>query len=453
MPRAKTQTKAKKPTTAELIEQTVQEQLMEALQNIEISIPEQDAYVDMDLLREEIKKEVQNEMKQATPSKDLSAEDISISKSEIRLTGSAETYWLTSDGEGFQIEKGVDKSKNVLAINSSGALGVGIKSPRSSGRGSAHFRAWYPSEAPLPTSGDGSTRGVIVEGDGDDNKTYTLRVVSRKNRQGFNVTSDGKLVMGQMENACAKITALQNEFDEPGAILETVSKQYQNDVLVLKSSTAPTKNFNLISGTSDGHDVFRVDGEGTVHTETGFMSNRCGYAEIFEWEDGNHRNEDRTGFTVTLNEKGQIRIADEGDTVIGVIGKSAAVIGNAAWNAWQHRYRKTDSGEPLTVSQKIVEWEDEVGVLHTHYLDSLSDNFALPDNAIIYETDGDGEPFEVKQFVPNYNQDEPYTQRLDRGWGLVIITGRVSVFKGQLMNPSWFKIKGLSDDLEEWFLK
>jgi len=54
MPRAKKKTE---PTLEELIKQQVQEQLQEALLNIEFSAPEQtDAFVDMDLLREEIKK-------------------------------------------------------------------------------------------------------------------------------------------------------------------------------------------------------------------------------------------------------------------------------------------------------------------------------------------------------------------------------------------------------------
>ena len=453
MPRAKTQTKAKKPTTAELIEKAVQEQLMEALQNIEISLPEQDAFVDMDLLREEIKKEVELAQKTTEHQKEVEEKrsaEVSVLRSEITLAGSKD-YKMYADDSGLLIDA---ENNNLMAFNNSGGVGFGIKSPRSSGKGSGHFRAWYPSEAPLPTSGNGSTRGLIVEGDGDDNKTFVFRAVSRKNRQGFNVTSDGSLVMGyNTPDDMSKISLVQNEYDEPGIKIDAKSKQYQSDALLIKTSTSPNKTFNMISAHSDDTNVFKVDGRGFVHTEHGLVSNRTGYAEIFEWEDGNAREEDRTGITVTLNELGQIRIAGEGDDVIGVIGKSAAVIGNAGWNAWQHRYRKADSGEPVTQVQKIVEWEDEVGVLHSHYLESLSDNFAIPENATIYETDGDGSEFEIMQTNAAFNKDQSYTQRLDRGWALVIITGRVNVFKGQLMNPSWFKIKDLNDELEEWFLK
>jgi len=452
MPRAKTQTaKAKKPTTAELIEIAVQEQLMEALQNIEIEVPQQDAFVDMDLLRAEIKKEVTKEMKNVDA---VQVESAAITKSEIRLSGSGDTYWLTSDNDGFLIDKGADKSKNILTMTPAGVMGVGLKSPRSSGRGSAHFRAWYPSEAPLPTSGVGSTRGVIVEGDGDDNKTFSFRAVSRMNRQGFNVTSDGKLLMGtNTDKTGAKISSVQTDFESPALDLQLDSKQYQSNALKINVDSDASERFNVISATAGQEDIFKVSGDGGVYTETNFVSNRTGYAEIFEWEDGNHRNEDRTGLTVTLNEHGQIRIAGEGDDVIGVVGKYAAVVGNAGWNAWHDRYRVQDNGLPATKTEKIVEWHDEVGVLHSYYLKSLGKDFALPENAIIYETDGDGQEFEMKKYKSHFDSEKPYTQRLNRGWGLIIVVGTVNVFKGQLMNPSWFKIKELSEDLEQWFIK
>ena len=60
----KTVTKSKpEPTVEQIIAEQVQQQLQEALLNIEIEVPQQntDAFVDMDLLRDEIKKQVEFE--------------------------------------------------------------------------------------------------------------------------------------------------------------------------------------------------------------------------------------------------------------------------------------------------------------------------------------------------------------------------------------------------------
>ena len=157
--------------------------------NIEFETPEQstDAWVDMDLLREEIKKEVEFELRKKEHVKETEAKaDASLSRSELKLIGTKE-YNITSDLDGLVIS---EKDKALITASKSGAIGFGLKAPRSFGTGSAHFRAVYSSEAPIPTNGDGSTRGVIVEGDGDDEKTFSFRALSRKNRQGFNVTSD-----------------------------------------------------------------------------------------------------------------------------------------------------------------------------------------------------------------------------------------------------------------------
>ena len=456
MPRAKTQTKAKakKPTTAELIEKAVQEQLMEALSNIEISAPEPE--IDMDIVKAEIRKHVASEIAKVQPAEQNAS--ASISRSEIKLTGKDHTYMMQSNEDGFSI---TEKDKAVFTANKSGAIGFGIKSPRSKGSGSGHFRVMGNSEAPLPTSGKGHTRGLIVEGDGDDANSYTLRVVSRGNKQGVNVTSGGALTMGTTtvpDNS--KIYAVQTEFDEPGITIESPTKQYSDTLLKLETTSSPHKNFDYINakgfthrGKETGFDVFRVDGEGTVYSDKGFLSNRVGYAEIFEWEDGNHKNEDRVGLTVTLNEHSQLRIANEDDYVIGVVVEHAAVVGNAGWNTYHNRFNTQENGEPSKRPVKVVEWVDDVGVLHSHYLETLSEDFALPENAIIYESDEYGNNIELLQENAEYDSEKPYTARLKRGWTMVALVGRVKVFKGQLMNSGWMKIRELSDELEEWILK
>ena len=66
------------------------------------------------------------------------------------------------------------------------------------------------------SSGLHSTRGLIVEGDGDDEKTFTFRALSRQNRQGFNVTGDGKLIWGAVKDTHrSRLYVEHNENDSP----------------------------------------------------------------------------------------------------------------------------------------------------------------------------------------------------------------------------------------------
>jgi len=455
MPRAKKKTE---PTLEELIKQQVQEQLQEALLNIEFETPEQtDAFVDMDLLREEIKKEVEFELRKNEHVQKTEAKaDASLSRSELKLIGTKE-YNITSDLDGLVIS---EKDKALFTASKSGAIGFGLKAPRSFGVGSAHFRAVYASEAPIPTNGDGSTRGVIVEGDGDDEKTFSFRALSRKNRQGFNVTSDGSLILGLNKDITrSRVTVNQVNYDEDTVNLFSSSKQYANDMLSINTSSMPDRRFKFISAKGDvpengqaGIEVFKVEGDGSVFTEKSVFSNRTGYAELFKWADGNHKNEDRNGFTVTLDKEGLLRIADEGDTILGVVCEHAAFIGNAGWS-YADKYLLDDNKNPKKAQVKIVEWEDEVGMLHSHYFHTLPADFALPDNAVIYETNEYGDNFLVNYIDPAYNKNTEYTERRDRGWVAVALTGKVKVWKGQFMSPNWFKVKDINDDLEEWILK
>jgi len=41
-----------------------------------------------------------------------------------------------------------------------------------------------------------------------------------------------------------------------------------------------------------------------------------------------------------INDK--IKIAEEGDTIIGVISGNASVIGDSAWNMWNEKYLRDD---------------------------------------------------------------------------------------------------------------
>ena len=94
-----------------------------------------------------------------------------------------------------------------------------------------------------------------------------------------------------------------------------------------------TETINSFGDAGTGDAQFRVDGDGDAICDSGFTGSGADYAEMFEWNDGNPNNEDRRGYTVSLiNNK--IKIAEEGDTVIGVVSVRPSMLGNVGlqWN-------------------------------------------------------------------------------------------------------------------------
>lgn len=368
-------------------------------------------------------------------------------RDRIVLTG-AKPYAIDATDDGLLFSKENDV---VLLVGKNGQLATGTKSPRSYGKGSAHFRSGYTSEADLPTSGDGCTRGVIVEGDGDDDKTYVFRAVSRMNRQGFNIFSDGSIALGSMNKVNDATLGVYHKFNDADAVsIEIPALEYDHTAFGVTAETPLNNRWNAISVHADTDtETFRVDGVGSVFANGSYYSKETCYAEMFEWADGNSRNEDRNGFTVTLDANGQLRVADEGDKIVGVVVPNAAVVGNTAWNHWHKKYRNK------TIKYNIVEWlEIETTKLKSFYKHSLSKDFALPENAVEIQTDYNGN--DLKKYVVDHTWDssKEYLGREKRNsWAVVCILGSAPVYKGQLVNSNWIKVKDLSDELELLIVK
>ena len=108
--------------------------------------------------------------------------------------------------------------------------------------------------------------------------------------------------------------------------------------------------------------AFRVDYNGKVYSgATGtsiinvsssatnaaaYNSGAADYAELFEWTDKNINNEDRRGYFVTMDGE-NIRIANPGDYLLGIISSCATVLGNNPED-WNGRYIRDDFGCVLT---------------------------------------------------------------------------------------------------------
>ena len=386
--------------------------------------------------------------------------EISESKAEIKLLGE-KAYLLQSASDGFLIND-AESGKNFFSINKTGSVAFGTRSPRGYGPGSVHIRSNYPSEAPIPATGLHSTRGLIVESDGDDEKTFAFRTLSRQNRQGFNITGDGRLLWGAVTDTNNSRMFIEHNENDTSVISSYVpSKYFSESIIDLKTRSAESTSYNFISAKANvednktdgaGTEVFRVDGEGNSYTDGEFFANGSGYTELFEWEDGNPREEIRNGFTVALNRRGQIRLATESDNIIGVVVAKGAVVGNSGWNQWQEKFHK-DNLQYGKRQYKVVEWTDEVNVLHSYFEDALPEEFALPENAIVFETDDMGRDMFTRIYNNSWELNREYTNRITRGFARVAYLGQTALYKGQCVDPRWIKIKDLNDEVELWLLK
>ena len=194
------------------------------------------------------------------------------------------------------------------------------------------------------------------------------------------------------------------------------------------------------------------------------MKIASGYAEMFEWEDGNPNKEDRTGLTVALYNGDKIRVAKTNDVPIGVIGgdnTSVAAISNASPQEWHGKHLRDVAGRLLWEGQVMVEWIDK-GYRHWYETDRLPDGIIIPDNATYYyELNGHklqreilSEEYKQKHgTVPGY---EPRWERQE--WGIVVLVGRAVIREGCVCNPLWKRLKLQAGELggqsvAEWLLR
>ena len=445
----KTTVKKKEPTIEEIVKKQVEEQLQEALLNIEIE-PSKTTEIDIASIRAEIRAEVQNEFNAKVKKLE------SIQKGETQaLNMSNSLITVESSLDGISVRRTGTKD-DAFSLSKSGAFAFGNRVPRTVGLGTAHFRMKGAGKSPIPTNGPGSTRGVIIESDGDDDNVFIFRALSTGNRQGLNITGTGKVGIGTNKldtDGC--VTIFNNKNDINGLTVLAKSKYFSDSVLSLENTSDIRETYNFIDakgnkGQDTENSYFRVNGKGETFTHKGFYSNSSGYAELFEWADGNTKEEDRVGLTVALNSEGKlIDASDDNEQIIGVVVDSAAIIGNTGWNMWQG---KPDDRDNDYKKYKIVEWLDDSGVLHSEYIASLSKEFAFPENAIIYETEHDGSDLQRPLLSASFDASRDYTPRLKRGWTLVAIKGTVNLFKGQNIRSSWIKIRDLDDELEQRIL-
>ena len=129
------------------------------------------------------------------------------------------------------------------------------------------------------------------------------------------------------------------------------------------TSTYTSGSGYLIVGCGTGSSATANCFRATESNTYGLTYNSSGadYAEMFEWKDGNKKNEDRIGKFVTLDGD-KIKLAtDQDDYILGVVSGNPSIIGDSHDDQWVGMFEKDMYGRPVYEKVTIPEEKDEEG--------------------------------------------------------------------------------------------
>jgi len=182
-------------------------------------------------------------------------------------------------------------------------------------------------------------------------------------------------------------------------------------------TASPAAHLEILGGSDDyllagdGSADFRLGADGNGSCSGAWSGGGADYAEWFEWADGNPEGEDRRGLSVVL-EGAKIRPAQPGETPIGAVSASPAVVGDGDLGEWKHRWLRDAYGALLR--------------------------------------DAQGKP----QENPAYDPSRPYVPRAKRPeWALAGLLGKLRLRRGQPAAPGWIRMREVPGQLEEWLVR
>ena len=193
------------------------------------------------------------------------------------------------------------------------------------------------------------------------------------------------------------------------------------------------------------------------------MTTATGFAEMFEWHDGNINNEDRTGTTVTLlgDKICAAAATDLPENIIGVIGgdnTAISAISNASPHEWHGKHLRDKYNKLIWEPQVMVEWVTN-GYRHWYEADRIPAGVDVPEDATFYRDTWNGHKLlreilseeyknpngTIRQYLPRWERQE---------WGIVVLVGRAIVNEGCMCNPAWKKLKQLPcASAAEWLVR
>jgi len=330
---------------------------------------------------------------------------------------------IALQASGGNVGIGTASPEAILHVNKSNAGGEGgyiyIDNPASSTlNSSVGIRFGTSSGASYSAVYTGDISNIVTNAsDGASALTFgTFNGTTSAER--MRITSGGYVKASTNGSTAISLTGTYHEFVQNSVgsantyFYSTGATQTGANIIPVSDRSNSSAFSFLTALSSGGGDAeFNLRGDGNAYADGSWSGGGADYAEYFEWLDGNLDNEDRRGYSVSLiNDK--IKIAEEGDLIIGVISGNASVIGDSAWNMWNEKYLRDD--------------------FQTYIRDENGDRI----------------------LNPNFDPDTEYISREKRPeWGVVGLVGKLCIIKGQLTMPNWIKLKNISDTVEQWLIK
>jgi len=227
------------------------------------------------------------------------------------------------------------------------------------------------------------------------------------------VTNTGAILINTTTLLNNEILGIKNTANVQTLWLDQTDANFSTVAQAIRTTRTNTSAFVYLQTYSNagGDTEHYLRGDGQAYADGSWNGGGADYAEYFEWADGNPDNEDRLGYTVSLiNDK--IKIAEEGETPIGVISGNPSVVGDHANFKWSGKYLKNDFG--------------------------------------VYLRDENGE----RILNPEFDPEVEYVPRENRPeWAMVGLVGKLRLRKGQVIASNWIKMKDISAEVEEWLVK
>ena len=185
--------------------------------------------------------------------------------------------------------------------------------------------------------------------------TNTLALGDRSRSEGIYTVAKG--VNSYAGGYYTLARAIQFVFGKHNA--EHAGCENANGNVDTESQLASQSLFIIGNGTSEADsNAFRVTADGQCYGLKAFSAQGADFAEYFEWADGNLDSEDRRGKFVTLDGD-KIKLANDGDYVLGIVTGSGAFIGNGQSENWHGKYLQDIYGDFVTEEIEIPESTDE----------------------------------------------------------------------------------------------
>jgi uncharacterized protein YaiE (UPF0345 family) len=319
----------------------------------------------------------------------------------------------TTAASQSMIFKTGDNAVTAMKIDGSGNVGIGQASDGDKLHvlGTGYFEDARGNGVGVQINGGSSSEFAHIGVTSSNPLTFQTADTERMRIQG-----NGRVGIG--DTAPAGQLEVRNTSNMPTGIFvhEANNLGSYNDIMSSSTWTSNSVNHQYFvcksgNGSAISDIEFNLRGDGNAYADGSWSGGGADYAEYFEWADGNSSSQDRVGYSVSLvNNK--IKIAESGETVIGVISGNPAVVGDNSWNSWKDKYQKDDYGR--------------------------------------YIRNSDGHRISN----PDYDDTLEYVKREDRKeWDIVGLMGKLRIKKGQQTGTNWIKMRDISDTVEEWLVR